>query len=356
MGSRHEPELKTDAVKLQPLTRLERKLKATLRRLGVATQAHVVAGVSGGADSMALLDALWRWRQRVGVPGEISAAHVNHLLRGDASDADMRFVQEWAAQHGVEVAATAIDVAQLAQARKRNLEAVAREARYEFFQQVAQQSGAQFVCTAHTFDDQVETLLLRLLRGTGAAGLRGIHETRELDVGVRLLRPLLNVTRAEVLEHCARYEVAFRTDESNQSEAFTRNRVRHTLLPLLRSFNPRFGEALARTAAALREDDECLQQQAAELLQQVDEGRRLRMAPLKKSPPALAKRVLAAWLRRECGVTGRADAVHLEALAALIARGRGGSVIELPGGWRVGRETVWLRLWQEPDYGTDGSV
>ncbi len=328
------------------MTQLERKLKANLRRLGVNEQSSLVVGVSGGADSMALLDALIRVRQRTGAPGVINAAHVNHLLRGAAADADLEFVQAWAEQRGVGFFSTCVDVAQLAKDGRRNLEAVARAVRYDFFREVARQCGAQFVGTAHTFDDQVETLLLRLLRGTGAEGLRGIHEDSELNEGLRLLRPLLNVTRAEVLEHCAHYGVAFRTDETNAAEEFTRNRVRHSLLPLLRTFNPRVGEALVRTAAALGEAEDCLQQQARELLRQVDEGQRLRLAPLRASHPALAKRVLRVWLRRECGATGRADAVHLEALAALIASGRGGSVIELPYGWRVRRESAWLRLWR----------
>ncbi len=337
----------------RPLTQLERKLKATLRRLGVNEQSSLVVGVSGGADSLALLDALIRLRERTGAPGVINAAHVNHLLRGAAA-ADLEFVQAWAEQRGVGFFSTCVDVAQLAKDRRRNLEAVARAVRYEFFLEVACQHHAEFVCTAHTFDDQVETLLLRLLRGTGAEGLRGIHEASDLAVGVQLLRPLLNVTRAEVLEHCARYGVEFRTDETNASEEFTRNRVRHSLLPLLRSFNPRVGEALVRTAKALGEDDDWLRQQATELLRQVDEGQRLRLAPLRASQPALIKRVLRAWLARECGATGRTDAVHLEALAALIASGRGGSVIELPHGWRVRRESAWLRLWRvEPEDGAE---
>lgn len=330
----------------RPLTWLDRKLKATLRRLRVTGQSNVVVGVSGGADSMALLDALVRLQQRAGVPGAITVAHVNHQLRGDASESDMQFVQTWAAAHSLAAVTVTVDVAALVRASRRNLEAVGREVRYQYFQQVAAETEAQFVCTAHTFDDQVETLLLRLLRGTGAAGLRGIYEMAALTDGVQLLRPLLNVTRAEVLAHCAHYRVEFRTDESNQAEDFTRNRVRHTLLPLLRSFNPQFGAALTRTAAGLREDEECLQQQAAELLSQVDAGQQLRLGPLGKSPPALHKRVLRLWLRRECGATGRADSIHLEALVSLSVSGKGRSVIELPGGWRVVREAGWLRLWR----------
>ena len=341
------PELKSAAVKLQPappLTRLESKLQASLRRLKVTAHARLVVGVSGGADSMALLDGLWRLQRRKGWPGLIHVAHVNHLLRGAAAEADLQFVQAWAVQREIGFSSLRVNVAELAQAQGRNWEATARTVRYDFFTQVASQQAAQFVCTAHTFADQVETLLLRLLRGTGAAGLRGIHAVLELGAGVHLLRPLLAVTRAEVLAHCAQYGIEFCTDETNALEEFTRNRVRHTLLPLLHSFNSRFGEALVRTAAALSEDDACLQQQALELLRQVTEGPRLRHVPLRTIHPALVKRVLRAWLQRECGATGRTDAVHLDALLALVVRGQGGRVIELPHGWRIKREAGWLHL------------
>ncbi|MBI1766136.1 MAG: tRNA lysidine(34) synthetase TilS [Acidobacteria bacterium] len=326
------------------MTQLERKLQARLRRLGVGAQSSVVVGVSGGADSMALLDALIRLRQRTGAPGVINAAHLNHLLRGAAADADMQFVQTWAEQRGVSFFGTCSNVAQLAKDGQRNLEATARTVRYDFFRQVARQCDAQFICTAHTFDDQVETLLMRLLRGTGAAGLRGIHEVSELGEGLRLLRPLLNVTRAEVLEHCAQLGVEFRTDETNASEKLTRNRVRHSLLPLLRSFNPRVGEALVRVAAALEEDDDFLRQSAAQLLKQVEAGTRLRLAPLNTAHPALSKRVLRAWLQGEGKALRRLDAVHLQTLLKLITQGQSGKEVELPGGWRVVREFAELRL------------
>jgi tRNA(Ile)-lysidine synthase len=350
VSSENTPELKTTAAKLQPptsrITTLERKLQAGLRRLKVNTQARLVIGVSGGADSMALVDGLLRLQRRKGWPGLIHVAHVNHMLRGAAAEADLQFVQTWAEQHELAFSSLRVDVAQLAHAQGRNWEATARTVRYDFFAQVANQYTAQFVCTAHTFDDQVETLLLRLLRGTGAAGLRGIHETLELREDVFLLRPMLMVTRTEVLAHCAQYGIEFRTDETNALEDFTRNHVRHTLLPLLHSFNPRFGETLVRTAAALSEDDDYLQHQALELLRQIRKGPRLRHALLRATHPALAKRVLRTWLQHECNTTGRADAVHLEALLALAVRGQGGSVIELPHGWRVKREGAWLYLWR----------
>ncbi len=336
--------LKIEEVKLQPMTKLERKLKAALRRLAVATNSAVLVGVSGGADSMALLDAMIRLRERGKWSGEIHGAHVNHCLRGAEADADERFVREWARARGVTVVATRVDVGAEAQAIGQNLEATARQIRYDFFRWFARDYAVPLVFTAHTFDDQIETVLMRWLRGTGAEGLRGIHALSELCEGVQLVRPLLEVTRMEVLEHCARYGVEFRTDSSNLMDEFTRNRVRHELLPLLRSFNPRFGEALLRGAEAWLADAECLDQQAAGLLQQACINRLLKISVLSGIHPALRLRVLREWVRQGRGGLWQLTATHWQALEHLITQSQSGHRTDLPGGWQVVREFDWLRL------------
>src|SRR6185436_16223742 len=193
------------------MTVLEKRLRANLRRLRLGEQAVLVA-VSGGADSTALLDALVRLRGRRGLPGQIFAAHLNHLLRGEEADADEAFVREMAARLDVALIVEREPVAERARAEKRNLEAMARYLRYDFLRRAAQSCGARAIATAHTQDDQVETILMRLLRGSGADGLRGIHQVVELAADVQLIRPLLDVTRAEVLAHCEHYSLTFRTD------------------------------------------------------------------------------------------------------------------------------------------------
>jgi tRNA(Ile)-lysidine synthase len=336
--------LKTEKMKLQPLSKLERKLRATLRRLGLDAGSAVLIGVSGGADSMALLDAMIRLREQGKWRGKIYGAHVNHLLRGAEADADAEFVGSWALSRGVIVAGTEVDVAAEARATGQNLEAVARQVRYDFFRWFARGCAVPLVFTAHTFDDQVETLLMRWLRGTGAEGLRGIHELSELCEGVRLVRPLLEVTREEVLEHCAGYGVAFRTDSSNLTNEFTRNRVRHELLPLLHSFNPRFGEALLRGVEAWLADADCLDQQAAEFLPPVCSNGLLQTSALSFLHPALRLRVLRAWLRQGRGGWQQITAAHWQALERLISQSQSGRRVELPGGWWVVREFDCLRL------------
>jgi tRNA(Ile)-lysidine synthase len=336
--------LKIEEVKLQPVTKLEQKLKAALRRLSVDTDSAVLVGVSGGADSMALLDALIRLREQREWSGTLHASHINHCLRGEEADADERFVREWAMARSVNIVTTRVDVAARARETGQNLEAAARRVRYDFFRSFARGYAVPLVFTAHTFDDQVETVLMRWLRGTGAEGLRGIHVLSELCEGVRLVRPLLEVTRAEVLEHCAHYGVEFRTDSSNLTDEFTRNRVRHELLPLLRSFNPRFDEALLRGAEAWLVDAECLDQQATGLLQQACINGLLDTGVLSALHPTLRLRVLRAWVRQGRGRLQQITAAHWQALERLITQSQSGRRTDLPGGWQVVREFDWLRL------------
>ena len=230
------------------MTKLEQNLKSAIRRFDIGETGPLVVAVSGGMDSVALLDALVRLRQRGKLPVKLVVAHLNHRLRGEESDGDEAFVRCLAAEYELDCLTEQIPVAETALQEKQNLEAVARRLRYEFLARTAETVGAAFVCTAHTLDDQAETVLMRLLRGTGAEGLAGIQTVRPLGRSVKLIRPLLAVTREEVAEHCNQYQLAFRHDSSNDSILLTRNRIRHELLPMLKSFNPRVTQTLARLA------------------------------------------------------------------------------------------------------------
>jgi tRNA(Ile)-lysidine synthase len=319
---------------------LEKKLRARLRQLNIPKHELILVAVSGGADSTALLDALARWKQSE----HLFAAHLNHQLRGAESDADETFVRDLTRQLQVPVFIAREDVAACAAQEKKNLEATARRLRYDFLQRTAEQCRARVIVTAHTRDDQVETILLRLLRGTSAAGLQGIHAQIELEPALRLVRPLLEIPRAEVLEHCARYQLQVRHDSSNESVDFTRNRVRHELLPLLKTFNPNVSATLLRTAAQLSEDDEYLQAEAAQWADELVEERRLNFKPLLGLSAALRRRVLRLWLEKTRGDLRRISTAHLMALDDLMMKGEGGSYIELPGGWRVARCRQQLKL------------
>jgi tRNA(Ile)-lysidine synthase len=234
-------------------SRLTRLARRCLRALPEAS-AGVVVAVSGGADSVAVLHAIDEARDSDALVPLI-VAHLNHQLRGEESNLDEAFVAALHAQlvtagrPNLTLVQTRLDVAGLARAEGENLEAVARRERYRWLAEVARASGARWIATGHTANDQAETVLHRLMRGTGLRGLRGIAARRPLGTGLSVVRPLLQATRAEILDYLHGLSQPYREDASNRDPRFTRNRIRHELLPLLaRDYNPAIVDVLARLA------------------------------------------------------------------------------------------------------------
>ncbi|MBX3412706.1 MAG: tRNA lysidine(34) synthetase TilS [Pirellulales bacterium] len=227
----------------------------------------IVVAVSGGADSVALLRGLVELAP--GRDGRIVAAHFNHHLRGAASDDDQAFVERVCGELRVPLELGQAHVAQIAQQRGDGLEAAAREARYSFLIETANRRSAGFVVTAHTADDQAETILHRVVRGTGLAGLAGIPPRRELRQELTLVRPLLAVRRTLILDYLETLGQTYREDESNVDRRFTRNRLRHELLENLREhYNPQVTEALLRLGTLAGEAQEVIAQLVGELMPQ----------------------------------------------------------------------------------------
>ncbi len=332
---------------------------------------RALVAVSGGADSTALLLALEELR-RVRLLGvELTAAHLDHGLRGETAAADARWVEGLARDLGFECVLGRASVSESAQESGDNLEQAARRARYEFLAGAARACDARAVLAAHTLDDQAETVILRLLRGSGAEGLGGMAPERTLEAcgGVYLRRPLLTwARRADTENYCRERGVEFRTDEMNRDERFARVRVRHKLLPLLETFNPQAAEALARAAALLREESAVLEELAAVLLEEARadagtlEGEELtatragafplKVGALTRAAPALRRRVLRLWLARARGDLRRLSRAHLHGVERLLEGERGGRVAELPGGSRVERRRGLLHF--RPDAETSG--
>ncbi|MEK6695502.1 MAG: tRNA lysidine(34) synthetase TilS, partial [Nitrospirota bacterium] len=227
---------------------LRQVTEAVRRKRLIQPDGRVLVAVSGGADSVCLLTLLHEMRERVLLPGiELRIAHVNYGLRGDESEEDEAFVRELGAKLGVPVDCERV---RLMPKSGGTLQSRARDARYAFFGRLLREHGMTAVATGHTADDQAETVLLWLMRGAGTSGLTGIPVKRAGGI----IRPLLGVTRQQVLDYLAFRGVPYRSDSSNGTPRYRRNRIRQEILPALRSLNPRIVEALARGADILAAD------------------------------------------------------------------------------------------------------
>ncbi|MFO1094936.1 MAG: tRNA lysidine(34) synthetase TilS, partial [Planctomycetaceae bacterium] len=228
-----------DPIQFEPI------LAAELDEIGIG--GRVLVGVSGGADSVALLRGLVSLRRKHSL--EPIAAHLNHQLRGEESTADANLVRELCQTHGVRFVEQISDIRRIAAEQCIGIEEAARNARYEFLTATATDHGCPWVLVAHTADDQVETILHHILRGTGIEGLRGMLHSRPLTTGIRIARPLLNVGRACIESYLRSIPQVWREDASNRDTGLTRNRIRHELLPLLRArFNPHIEAAITHLA------------------------------------------------------------------------------------------------------------
>lgn len=271
----------------------------------------VICAVSGGADSMALLWALYLLKEEWDLT--LSAAHFNHHLRGEESDRDESFVRDFCTGYGIPLYVGAAHVV----AGEKGLEAAARDARYAFFQTLPGK-----IATAHTADDNAETMLMHLIRGTGLKGLGGIAPIRG-----NLIRPLLTVTRTEVEAFLEEYAVDYIHDSSNSTDDFFRNRLRHHVMPLLKAENPKLSQNLSATALRLRADEQALADLSR--LEQPE------VAKLRAMAPALRARALEAFLK-SVGVR-EPEATHIRLLEALVFSDNPSARANFPGGITVGR-------------------
>ena len=298
---------------------------------------HVVAAVSGGADSVAMLRGLHDIKRALGGEGRLIAAHFNHGLRGDASDADEAFVHQLCETLSITLACgKAVSCGKSEQS--------ARDARYAFLRQTATTAGARYVCTAHTRDDQAETILLRVLRGTGIAGLAGIPTSRVLADGVTIVRPLLGVNRTNVERFLASTDQPFCQDKTNEDDGYTRNWVRNHLLPTICD---RLGDGVEDALIGLGENaaesQAWIEGRASDLLQRAiqlqADGDRIEIdcSAMQAAPPLLVREAFRmAW--RQAGWPEQAmGRVEWRLLADFIMSNRP-EPITLPGAIRVRRE------------------
>ncbi|HXD32852.1 MAG TPA: tRNA lysidine(34) synthetase TilS [Pyrinomonadaceae bacterium] len=333
------------------------RLLAAWKTLRLTTSdTSIVLAVSGGADSTALLLGVEELTRANKLNLGVVVAHLDHGLRKE-SKADARWVKRLATKLGFESVNSRKDVKEQANKSGENLEQAARRARYEFFARIAKRRKASCVLTAHTMDDQAETILLRLLRGSGTDGMTGIEPMRRLDAKssaeIILARPLLTwARRADTEAYCQRRQINYLSDSMNKDEQFTRVRVRRQLLPLMESFNKKIVEGLSRTAELLRDEVDVLTKQAQALLVAAaiksHKGETkvpaLDVRVLAEAPVAVRRRALRQWIAHGRGDLRRCELVHIQGIEKLLVGQQGGRVAELPGGATVVRKQSRLEL------------
>lgn len=284
----------------------------------------VLCALSGGADSMYLLCRLLEGREQYG--WRVCAAHLNHGLR-ETARRDEKFVRDWCGRRGVPLVVGLEDVAGYARREGLSLEEAGRTLRYRFLGQAALEAGCPLIATGHHAGDSAETVLMNLIRGCGLKGLAGIPERRD-----NIVRPMLEVSRGEIEAYLKEHGVPHVEDETNDDVNYTRNKVRHQLLPLLEELNPQAAAHIAAAARRLREDEEELSRQAAPLAAEgldIPDGVALPVRVLQEAPRPLALRACAGLLER-AGLG--AQAVHLERVLALALGDDPSAGADLPGG------------------------
>jgi tRNA(Ile)-lysidine synthase len=314
---------------------------------------RVGVAVSGGADSVALLRLLLDLRLDLGVV--LSVVHVNHQLRGAVSDADEQFVSRLATEHELDLHVTTRNIAAHAKQNGLSIETAAREVRYEYFADLLAAGKLNRIATAHTLDDQAETVLMRLIRGTGLRGLGGIQPrllmSEEEQISGTIVRPLLARRHSELVAFLAALEQAWKQDASNSDLLHTRNRIRHVLMPLLeREFNPAMAERLGELSVVARSEEEFWLSQCSGWVEQIIRPFRsahhfcLDLNLFRAQPLAVRRRLLHHW-GRTVQPNPSLEFKHIEQILALAnPESKMGKQLELPAGWKAVRLGDQLQL------------
>jgi tRNA(Ile)-lysidine synthase len=300
----------------------------TIKQLGMLEQNdRVIVAVSGGPDSMALLHILLTLQAEYSI--ELFVAHVNHMFRGAEADADADFVKKIASRWGVPCFATRIDVPARMVDRGLSAQVTARETRYQYFNHIAAITGATKIAVGHTADDQAETVLMRFLRGSGPEGLAGIPAVRG-----GIIRPLIDVFRAQVEEYCCAQQIEVRRDPSNLKPVYLRNRIRNQLIPVLeKEYNNALRRNIINLADILQGEEgywtDIVRKEMYSCVSWCDDGPHILAVPFKQVALALQRRLLRAILAK-IGISG-AGFFHIEGLRELVIGGTVGQCADLPG-------------------------
>ncbi len=304
------------------------EVRKNLKQFGVKPGDLLIVAVSGGADSITLLHLLSELGKEY--PFKLHAAHLNHSLRGEESDEDAEFVRKFSDALGIPSTVVKKDIASLARTMKKSKQEAARRVRYEVLEEILIKEKGDWIAMAHQAEDQAETFLMRLIRGSGSLGLSSIPRSRGA-----VIRPLFQITRGDIEAYLKEHRLAHREDSSNQLPLYLRNRVRHDLMPVLKKYNPNIVRALVHEADILFEEDRFLEEAVSEKLGELVDfaaatGPVLKIAPFLREPLALQRRILRRVLFRLRGDLLDLHFSHIQQLLDLAQTGDTGSALHLP--------------------------
>lgn len=286
----------------------------------------LLAAISGGIDSMVLLHVLLELRDAGKL--QFGVAHLNHQLRGHESDGDELLVQKTCRQYKITCITENADVNSISSEKNISTEMAAREARYDFFKQCSEKYGYNCIVMAHHANDQAETILMRLIRGASLTGLCGIRMVSHMN-GMKLIRPMLNITRSEIEKYAQANCIIWREDSSNQQVDYLRNKLRHNILPVLNELNPAFVKNIYKTSTALQADDDFIDKKACKLYNSSVKNS-LDFSEIEKAEPSLQNRVIRKWLSLHIPIN-QIDNQTINKIHKLYNSDKANCSLELPG-------------------------
>ena len=303
---------------------IENKVLETIKKYQlIEKEDKLVIGVSGGPDSMALLHILLTLQEKEQIPScTLLVAHVNHMLRKEA-DEETAYVEEFCRLHQIPCFVKRAKVEELAQKAKMGTEEMGRNIRYQFFEEVREKEKAQKIVTAHHANDNAETVLMNILRGSGTAGLKGIEPIRKNEKNVVFIRPLIHCTKEEIYQYCKEKNLQPKIDKSNQENVYNRNKVRNILIPFLeKEWNPNIVATLNRLSELARQENQYIERQTQKAYEDMvlEEGKDSIVLSLKKwngQDFVIKSRVIRYTINRLLGTTKDIEKIHIEDIIKL---------------------------------------
>ena len=307
---------------------------------GLPPSTPMLVAFSGGSDSGALLHMMLRYAAHVGA--KVYAAHINHGIRGEEADRDEQFCRKVAESYGIEIFVLRADVPAIAEAEGKSVETAARDLRYAYFAEIMKKNNIPLLCVAHNADDNLETIIFNISRGSGLSGVCGIPRTRDFEGGT-IIRPILEMSKDDINKYCSENNIEYVTDSTNTDTDYTRNRIRSLVIPELKAICPRAEAAAARLSASLREDALCLESMANWFLEETRQGFSVEAEKLCGSPYAISSRAIMS-LYTEISEGHTLEFSHVGAILELSRKAEPHSSLDIPFGIRAVIETGCLCL------------